>query len=580
MRIAINHFCSIALLAVMTACGSGTSEVDFARSLGVKAPAEMVLRGGKIITMDGDSSVKEALAIRDGRFIAVGTNRDMRPFTGPRTRIIELAGRTVIPGLIDSHVHATSACLNWDEEIHWERTRSLIDGLRQIESAAKASPPGTWVVVGGGWVPTQFAERRFPSRAELDAIAPQHPVYIQYLNQGALLNSAALAAAGITRASADPPGGRFERNPSSGDLTGWLQSAAAWELVYDKIPRAPLNKARESLKNCFHELNRLAITSVGDLHGRRVGFAQRRLLNDMRSTGDLTVRISFYLGASDTGDAVEQLRSAMAEIKQLPQNDMFRFAGFYQVLPNIGDTLADPKAALTPAAREKFRRLAQFFAESERSFRVEATHDAGARQLLDILEEVNAATPFAPRRIGFAHLESATAETVARIKKLGGGISVQDRLVMTGERNAELWGLALAREAPPLRAMLESGVPLGAGSDGFRAVNYSPMLSLWWLVTGKTVAGTALREHEQNLTREEALRLYTVGSAWFSFEEGRKGSIEPGKLADLAVLNADYITVPDDQIRALESLLTVVGGRVVYAAEPYKQVEKTDKHLR
>lgn len=569
----------IALLAAMTACGGG-SEADFARSLAVKAPAEMVLRGGKVITVDGENSIKEAVAIRDGRFIAVGTNRDMRPFTGPHTRIIELAGRTVIPGLIDSHVHATSDCLNWDDEIHWERTRSLVDGLKQIESAAKSRPPGTWLVVAGGWVPTQFTERRFPSRAELDAIAPKHPVYIQYLNQGALLNSAALAATSITPASADPSGGRFERNPNTGELTGWLQSAPAWKPVYDKIPRASLDKARESLKNCFHELNRLAITSVDDLQGRNVGFAQRRLLSDMRSRGDLTVRLIFFIGADDASDSVEELRSAMVEIKQLSQNDMFRFAGFYATLPNIGDALADPKAVLTPASSENFRRLAQFFTESERSFRVEATHDAGARQLLDILEEINAATPIAPRRIGFAHLESVTAETVARIKKLGGGISVQDRLAMTGERNSELWGLPVAREAPPLRMLLESDVPLGAGSDGFRGVNYSPMLSLWWLTTGKTMAGTVLRAREQNLTREEALRLYTVGSAWFSFDEGRKGSIEPGKLADLAVLNADYLTTSEDQIRALESLLTIVGGRIVYAAGPYNQVEKTDKRPR
>lgn len=566
----------IALLLSITACGGGSSEVDFARSLAVKAPADMVLRGGKIITMDGDSSVKEAVAIRDGRFIAVGTNRDMRPLSGPNTRIVELAGRTVIPGLIDSHVHATSACLNWDEEIHWERTRSLIDGLKQIEITAKTKPPENWIVVGGGWVPTQFSERRFPSRAELDALAPKHPVYIQYLNQGALLNGAALAAVGITRASADPPGGKFERNPSSGELTGWLQGAAAWQPVYERIPRSSLDKARQSLKNCFHELNRLGITSLGDLHDRNVGFAQRRLLSDMRSSGELTLRITFYIGANDAGDEIEQLQNGLEEIKRLTQNDMFRFVGFYDTsLANLGDPLADPKTVnLSAAAKDKFRRLAQFVAQSERSLRVQATHDAGARQLLDILEQVNAATPFAPRRIGFASLETATSETITRIKKLGGGISVQDRLVMTGERNAELWGLAIARQAPSLHTMLESGIPLGAGSDGFRAVNYSPMLSLWWLVTGKTMTGTALRDRNQNLTREQALRFYTVGSAWLSFDEARKGSIEVGKLADLAVLNADYMTVPDDQIRSLESFLTVVGGRVVYTAGPYKQLDK------
>ncbi len=158
---------------------------------------------------------------------------------------------------------------------------------------------------------------------------------------------------------------------------------------------------------------------------------------------------------------------------------------------------------------------------------------------------------------------------MARIKKLGGGITVQDRMALTGERNVELWGLPKARSAPPLRALIESGIPLGAGTDAFRSGNYSPMLALWWLVTGKTVAGTALRDRSQNLTREEALRLFTVGSAWFTFEEGRKGSIEVGKLADLAVLNADYLTVPE-----LQSLLTMVGGRVVYTAGPFAPLER------
>jgi predicted amidohydrolase YtcJ len=186
-----------------------------------------------------------------------------------------------------------------------------------------------------------------------------------------------------------------------------------------------------------------------------------------------------------------------------------------------------------------------------------------------VLEQVNAATPFARQRIAFAHLEDATAETLARIKKLDAGVSVQDRLVLTGERNAELWGLARARQAPPLRSMIQSGVRLGAGTDAFRSANYSPMVSLWWLITGKTVAGTAIRDRSQNVSREEALRMYTIGGAWFSSDEGHKGSIEVGKFADLVVLNADYLTVPEDQIRSLESLMTIVGGRVVHSAGPF-----------
>lgn len=567
----------IFLLLTLMACG-GSAEVDFARSLAVKAPADMVLRGGKIITVDREFSIRQAVAIRDGRFIAVGTDRDMRPLTGPSTRVVALAGRTVIPGLIDSHIHATVAGLSWDSEIHWEHARTLADGLRQIEAAAKTRPRGSWIVVGGGWVPTQFAERRFPSRAELDALAPNHPVYIQYLRQGALLNSAALAAASITSGTAVPPGGKFERNPNTGEFTGWLQGVPAWEYVYKKIPGLSLDKVRQSLSNCFHELNRWGITSVGDVQTGGVTFAHRRLLSDMARSGDLSLRINFYVAPNEAGDELEQLKNTAEELKQLPQSDLFRFAGFGETLIRgigDGDVLSNPEGiAIASDAKEKFRRMARFFAESQYGFHLHATHDSTARQLLDVLEQVNSVTPFSPRRIGFAHLEDATPETIARIKKLGGGISVQDRMVLTGERNVELWGLPKARNAPPLRTMIEAGIPVGAGTDAFRSGNYSPMLSLWWLVTGKTVAGTALRDRRQNLTRAEALRLYTIGSAWFTFDEGRKGSIEVGKLADLAVLNADYLTVPEDQIRSLQSLLTVVGGRVVYTAGPYAQLER------
>jgi predicted amidohydrolase YtcJ len=194
--------------------------------------------------------------------------------------------------------------------------------------------------------------------------------------------------------------------------------------------------------------------------------------------------------------------------------------------------------------------------------------------LLDVLEEVHREVPFSRQRIAFAHLEDATPETIARIKKLGGGISVQDRMVLTGELNVELWGEQKARNAPPLRTMIASGVPLGAGTDAFRSANYSPMLSLWWLITGKTIAGTPIRDRSQNISRAEALRLYTIGSAWFTFEEARKGSIEVGKLADLAVLNADYLTVSEDAIPKIESLLTMVGGRVVYAAGPFARLQR------
>jgi len=563
------------LLAVVLVSCVG-HEPDFARSLAVRSPADLVLINGKIVTVDPKFAIHRTLAIKDGHFAAVGTEREARLWTGPGTRVVNLGGRTVIPGLIDSHIHASVAGSTWDFELHWEFTRSLADGLKQIASTAKSQPAGQWIVVGGGWVPSQFVERRPPTRAELDAVAPKHPVYVQYLRQAAVLNSAALAAVGIDRQTPDPPGGRFGRNPTTGEPTGVLQGVPAWEYAYNKLPAPSFDGMQQSFRDCFRELNRLGVTSVDDLHTSGITFAQRRLLAEMARSGQLTLRLNYYVAPNDPEDELEQLRRAASEVKQLVNNDMFRFAGFGETLirgTGDGDVLSNPQGITIQAvAKEKFRKLVRFFAEEGYNFHLHATHDKTARQLLDIIEEMNREVPFSRQRIVFAHLEDATPETIARIKKLGGGISVQDRMVLTGELNVELWGEPKARNAPPLRTMIDSGVPLGAGTDGFRSANYSPMLSLWWLVTGKTVAGTSIRDRSQNVSREEALRMYTIGSAWLTFDEARKGSIEVGKLADLAVLNADYLTVPEDQIPKIESLLTIVGGRVVYAAGPFVQL--------
>lgn len=570
----LSEFKIFLLLLVLIGC-SGRDD-DYARSLAARTSADLVLRGGKIVTVDGAFSIKEAVAIWNGRFIAVGSNGELRDYIGPHTRVIELGGRTVIPGLIDSHIHATVAGLSWDAELHWELNRTLDDGLRQIAAAAKSKKAGSWIVVGGGWVPTQFGERRFPTRTELDAIAPNHPVYVQYLRQGALLNGAALAALGITSQTADPIGGRIERSPDTGVLTGWLQGAA-WQSAYNKIGHFSFADARQGLRNCFRELNRLGITSVADLQTGGVNFTHRRLLADMARTGELSLRLNYYISPNEPGDELEQVKAAAEEIKKLGNSDLFRFAGFGETLVrglSDGDVLANPQdVPISAQASEKFRAMLSYFAEAGYSFHLHATHDQTARQLLDVIEQVRATTPLARQRIVFAHLEDATAETIARIKKLDGGIAVQDRLALTAERNVELWGEAKTRRAPPLRMMLNGGVPVGAGSDGFRSANYSPMLSLWWLISGKTVAGSAIRDADQNVTRAEALRMYTMGSAWLTAGEAYKGSIEVGKFADLAVLNADYLTVPEEQIRNLASLLTMVGGRIVYTAGPFVGTE-------
>ncbi|HEX5606332.1 MAG TPA: amidohydrolase family protein, partial [Candidatus Binatia bacterium] len=390
---------------------------------------------------------------------------------------------------------------------------------------------------------------------------------------GALLNSAALRAARLQPGTADPPGGKFERNSTTGELTGWVKGVPAWKYVYDQIPRLSFDQMRQSLKNCFFELSRLGVTSITDFETPEVNFAHRRLLSDMARTGELPVRINFYL-VPESSVELDYFKSAMDEIKGLMQNDIFRFAGFEgsALFPSDGHdrpALSD-RSLITREREESFRKTASFLLESKYHFQVDVGGDDAADRWLDVLEQINASTPLTQRRIGFAGLETATPETLARIKKLAGGIIVDDRLVLTGESYAEQWGRDKARRAPPLRTIVDSGMPLGAGTSGFQSSAFSPILSLWWLITGKTVAGSPLRAPSANLTRSEALRAHTIGNAWFTFEEGRKGSIEVGKLADLAVLSGDYLTIAEDQIPTLESILTIVGGQVMYAAGPYR----------
>lgn len=570
------HLCFFLSVLFLASCLG--HEKEFVRSLEAPSFADWILLNGKVITLDKSSSIKEAVAVKDGVIIAVGSDGEMRRRHGPNTREINLAGRTVIPGLDDSHIHATVAGLSWDFELHWENLRSLAQGIKQIAGAAEEKTAGTWIVVAGGWMPTQFAERRLPTRAELDAAAPRHPVYIQILGQAALLNSAALKALGITRETRDPPGGQFERDVKTGELTGYALGSGAWEYVYARIPRPTLDKARQSLRNCFRELNRLGLTSVGDLHTDNVSFAHRRLLNDMARTGELTLRVSFYFAPNEPTEELEQLSRAVAEIKQLKQSDLFRFAGFAEVLArgsDDGDVASHAKGiTLSASAKDTFRRAVQFFTAGGHNFQLHATQDNTARQLLDVIEAVNREMPLSRLRIGFAHLEDAQPGTIERIKKLGGGIAVQSRLALLGESLRHVWSEEKIQNAPPLRTMLDADIPLGAGTDAFRSSNYSPMLALWWLITGKSIAGSPMRDAKQNLTRMEALRAYTLGSAWFTEDEKRKGSIEAGKFADLVVLNGDYLTAPVDRIPALESLLTIVGGRVVYAAGPFARFEK------
>ncbi len=537
-------------------------------------PAGLVLTNGKIVTVDKDFSIKQAVAIKDGTFVAVGTNDEIKGRIGAQTKVVDLKGRTVLPGLVDSHLHALRGGLTWDFELHWDRLTSLQKGLDQIAEKAKTQPPGTWIRVIGGWSEAQFAEKRLPTPAELDQIAPNHPVWVQRLYERAIFNSAAIKALGITKDTPNPAGGTILKD-AGGNPFG-VTAAGGINYYYPNIPRPTLEQQITSTKNWFTVLNRSGITSFIDVAGGLQRWPEDyEAVNRIHDKGELTVRVRWFMQPQRPGREIEDIQRFVQLVKPKSGDDMLRPLGVGEILVwgvFDSDAFGTDSPTFPPAAVDSFRQAVKVVAENGWTFTAHATRSKSAEQLLPGIEEVNRGVSLKDRRTSFAHLEDVTPQTMERIKALGGGITVQDRMLFTGEDALKNWGEAQARRAPPLQSLLKAGVNVGGGTDATRVTPYQPFVSLWWFVTGKTVSGQRIRGPEESVSRETALRLYTTGSAWFSGEEGKLGSIEAGKLSDLIVLSADYLTVPEDQIKDLESVLTIVGGKPVYAGDEFRSL--------
>ncbi len=544
-------------------------------AFGAAGPADLVLLHGKIVTVDPRFSIAQAVAVDQGRIAAVGTNAQIQAYIGPRTRVIDLHGRTVIPGLIDSHFHAIRQGLTWNHELHWQTVTSLAQGLKMLRDVAARTPPGTWIVVAGGWHESQFAENRKPTPSDLDAIASDHPIWVQYLYNEAYMNRAAMQILGVTAETKDPFGGRVLKD-ASGQPTGVVTGFGGINTFYFKIPRPSLDDQIRDTRDWFRELNRLGLTGFGDVAGGGLIWpGDYRAVTALHDRGELTVRAHWYMQPNRPGGELDVIKQFVATVRPGSGDDMLRPVGVgEQVLASSydGDAFGPLPPQFTPKAIEDWRTAVRMIIESGWRFQVHATRNHSAEQLLPAIEEVNREIPVTSRRLSFAHMEDVTPATIRRIKALGGGITIQDRLFYSGDEIKENWPEDVSRKAPPVKTMLAMGLPVGAGTDATRVTPYNPFWSLWWLVTGKTIAGHPIRSPQERLSRAQALRLYTIGSAWFNMDEGQVGSIETGKYADLAVLSGDYLTVPEDAIKSLQSVLTIVGGKPVYAAGDYRSL--------
>ncbi len=511
--------------------------------------ADTILVNGRILTVDAQSSTREALAIRDGRIVALGSSAQMRRLAGPQSRVIDLQGRTVIPGLIDSHLHAIRAAETFATEVNWIGAASLAEALGRISDASRTMKPGAWLIVAGGWNVQQFKENRRPTQAELVAAAPNNPVYVQLGYGWAMLTPMAIKALNVTTAP-------------DGSVSGGQNTIIA---LFDRLPKPTFDQQVEGTRKFFRELNRLGITGVYDPGGNNLLPEDYQALFKVWRQGDMTIRVSYTLCGNVPGGEFEELKNLVALMPQGFGDDMLRFGGIGERITAAMNNNNRP----TDAEKAKYYEIVKWAADRGMTLTMHWNNDASVGQLLDIFERVNRETPITNLRWSIAHLNDASEASLKRMKALGMGWTVQDAMYFGGDGYVAQAGAAAAKRVPPVMTGTKIGVPVGGGTDAHRVASYNPFTSLQWFLDGKTVGGNAIRGPEETPGRLDALRFYTLGSAWFSFDEKKRGSLEPGKYADLAVLSKDYMTVPVDQIHTIESVLTMVGGKVVFAQGPY-----------
>ena len=538
--------------------------------------ADVIAYNGKIATQNEQRSMVEAVAIRDGKFLAVGTDREMMAWRGEQTQLINLNKRTAIPGLNDSHTHLIRGGLNYNLELRWDGVPSLADGLRMLREQARRTPSGQWVRVVGGWSEFQFAERRMPTLDELNKAAPDTPVFVLHLYDRALLNRAALRAVGYTKESPNPPAGEIVRD-AAGNPTGALIARPNAMILYATLakgPKLPPEYQVNSSRHFMRELNRLGITSVIDAGGGFQNYPEDyQIVEQLHQRGELTVRIAYNLFTQKPKGELADFERWTGMVKSRQGDDYLRHNGAGEMLVFSAADFEDflePRPELPATMEQELKTVVTLLAQNRWPFRLHSTYDESITRALDVYEAVNREVPLKGLHWFIDHAETISRRNIERIAALGGGIAIQHRMAYQGEYFRDRYGEAALRRTPPIREMLSSGLPVGAGTDATRVASYNPFVSLYWLITGKTVGGLSMYDEANRIERMEALRLWTVGSSWFSTEDGAKGSIVPGQLADLAVLSADYFSIPDEEIKQLESVLTIVGGKPVYAAEEFE----------
>lgn len=541
---------------------------------------DLIFYNGKITTLNRAQPVAQAVAIKDGKFLAVGSDAEVMPLATEKTRCIDLKGKGVLPGLFDNHTHIIRGGLNYNLELRWDGVRSLADAMAMLKAQVDITPAPQWVRVVGGFTEHQFVEKRLPTIQEINAIAPDTPVFILHLYDRALLNGAALKAVGYTKDTPNPVGGEILRD-SKGNPTGLLLAKPNAMILYSTLakgPKLPFEYQLNSTRHFMRELNRLGVTGVIDAGGGFQNYPDDyEVIQKLSDENQLTVRIAYNLFTQKPKEEKEDFLRWTSSVKYKQGTDYFRHNGAGEMLVFSAADFEDfrqPRPDMPPEMEGDLEEVVRILAENKWPWRLHATYDETISRALDVFEKVNKDIPLKGINWFFDHAETISEKSIDRIAELGGGVAVQHRMAYQGEYFVERYGAVAAEATPPVKRILESGVKTSAGTDATRVASYNPWVSLSWLTTGKTVGGTRLYPQRNLLDRETALRMWTENVAWFSNEEGKRGRIEVGQFADFIVPSKDYFTVPEDEISFLTSHLTVVGGRIVFGDGDFASLDE------
>jgi predicted amidohydrolase YtcJ len=542
--------------------------------------ADLILTTGRFTTLDRSNPIASAVAISNGLLTAVGREEDVMRLAGPSTRVIDLKGRRVLPGLIDNHLHIIRGGLNFNMELRWDGVRNLADAMAMLKRQVAITPPPQWVRVVGGFTAHQFAEKRLPTIEELNAVAPDTPVFLLHLYDRALLNGAALRAVGYTKDTPDPPAGEIVRD-TAGNPTGLLVAKPNAGILYATLakgPKLPFEYQLNSTRHFMRELNRLGVTGAIDAGGGFQNYPDDyEVIRKLNASGELTIRLAYNLFTQKPKGEKADFLSWTKTSKYKQGDDYFRHNGAGEMLVFSAADFEDfrqPRPDMPPEMESELEEIVRILAQNRWPWRLHATYDETISRALDAFERVNQDIPLDGLNWFFDHAETISDESIERIAALGGGIAVQHRMAYQGEYFVERYGHGAAEATPPIAKILRSGVKISGGTDATRVASYNPWVSLAWLVTGRTVAGMRLYPQRNCLDRETALRMWTENVTWFSNEEGKKGRIQVGQFADLIVPDRDYFSCSEDEIADMTSDLTIVGGKVVYAAGDFAKYDE------